>query len=372
LSASPISGFAEAPFGRARDAFLRNFDESRERGAGFSVFVEGRCVVDLIGGWFDRDNTTAWSKDTLVGIYSSGKLVVAMLIARAASEGRLNYNAPVAHYWPEFAANRKGDITVAEALSHQAGLVGFPDEMPPEDWLDWGKICARIAATGPLFPPRSASGYSPQLFGFIAGELLRRATGRGVAEILREDFGEIDLHCAMRPDEIARAAYMQKPPKPPDLGPLTELKRIAFLKPWSAPAKVSREEWMAAEIPSANIHATARSLAELAHPFADHGMFRGERFLSADAIEAACRERVAGDDLVLPFTLSWSAGFMRNMNRHFGPAPSAFGHAGFGGSAVMFDPQQRLSAAYVMSNMSPHLIGDPRALRLFEAVYDAL
>lgn len=129
---------------------------------------------------------------------------------------------------------------------------------------------------------------------------------------------------------------------------------------------------MAAEIPSANIHATARALAELAHPFANLGVHRGARIIGAGALAAALEERIVGDDLVLPFRLSWAAGFMRNINGHFGPSGSAFGHAGFGGSSVMFDPVHRISAAYVMNRMSPHLVGDPRGLRLVNAVYDAL
>jgi len=370
--AFPLSGFAEGPFGRVREAFARNFAEGLELGARFSVFIEGRCVVDLIGGFSDRERKTPWTEETLAGIYSSGKLVVAMLVARAVSEGRLDYGAPVARWWPEFAVGGKGDITLAEALSHQSGLVGIPEETPADIWLDWTATTARLAAMAPLFPPRTASGYGPQTFGFIAGEILRRATGRGVAETLREDFGDIDLHCALRPDEIARAAYMPKPPRAPDLGALTELKRIAFLKPWSAPGNVTREAWMAAEIPSANIHATARALAELAHPLANDGLHRGRPIISQDALAAMRAERIAGDDLVLPFRLSWAAGVMRNINGHFGPSPSALGHAGFGGSSVMFDPAHRLSAAYVMNRMSPHLVGDPRGLALVDAVYAAL
>ena len=297
---------------------------------------------------------------------------VALLIARAVSEGERDYDAPVARWWPDFAAGGKGDITLAEALSHQSGLVGFAEEAPADIWLDWTATTARLAAMAPSFPPRSASGYGPQTFGFVAGEVLRRATGRGVAQMLREDFGDIDLHCALRSDEIARAAYMQKPPRAPELGALTELKRIAFLKPWSAPGNVTRDAWMAAEIPSANMHATARALAELAHPLANGGLHRGRKIVSADALAAMQEERILGDDLVLPFRLSWAAGVMRNINGHFGPGASALGHAGFGGSSVMFDPVHRLSAAYVMNKMSPHLVGDPRGLALVNSVYAAL
>jgi len=371
----PVSGSALAPFERVRDAFVQNLESGDDLGASFAVFVHGEKVVDLIGGYADRARAAPWTEETLACLYSSGKAAAAMLIARAASDGLLDYDAPVADLWPEFAQGGKGGITVAEALSHQGGLCGFPDEMPPEEWLDAAAIAARLGRMAPLWPPGSASGYHPQTFGFIANEIHRRATGRTIGVTLREDFCEpygLSLFCGMREEEIARAAYMPKPPRAPGLGPITPLKEYAFLKPWSAPGRVAREAWMAAELPASNTHADARSLAEIVQPFANGGLFRGERILSSDATEQALAERINGDDLVLPFHLSWAAGLMRNVNAHFGPSQSAYGHAGFGGSAVVIDPAHGLTAAYVMNKMSPHLVGDPRSLRLINAVYDVL
>jgi CubicO group peptidase (beta-lactamase class C family) len=372
---TPIDGYAAAPFEPVADAFRSNFNEGLELGAHFAVFIDGEPVVNLWGGHADRQQQTPWTEDRLPCIYSSGKAAVALLVARAVSEGLLDYDAQVATWWPEFAQAGKQAITLADALSHQAGLVGIADEMPPEEWLEPEKISARIAAMAPLFPPRSASGYSPQLVGFLARELLARVAGRPVGQMLREDFAEahgLDIHCGLQPDEMARTVYMPKPPRAPDLGVITELKSVAFLKPWSAPARVSREAWMAAELPASNMHCNATALAEIVHPFANGGHFRGAQILSSAAIEGALRERTNGDDLVLPFHLSWCAGLMRNINGHFGPSEAALGHAGFGGSCVVVDPASRLSAAYVMSKMSPHLVGDPRAVRLLDAVYDAL
>lgn len=371
----PVSGETAAPFEGVREAFVNNLESGDDLGAAFAVFINGEKVVDLVGGFTDRARQELWTDETLACIYSSGKAAVAMLVARAVSDGDLDYEAPVASLWPEFGEAGKETITVAEALSHQGGLCGFPDEMPPEDWLDRGKIADRLARMAPLWEPGSASGYHPQTFGFLANEILRRATGRTIGAMLREDFCEpygFNLFCGMREDEIPRAAYMPKPPRAPDLGPVTPLKQYAFLKPWSAPARVSREAWMAAELPASNIHAEARSLAEIVQPFVNHGRFREARILSGEAIEQALAERIEGDDLVLPFHLSWAAGVMRNVNGHFGPSPAAFGHAGFGGSAVVFDPAHGLSAAYVMNKMSPHLVGDPRSVRLIDAVYAAL
>jgi CubicO group peptidase (beta-lactamase class C family) len=368
-------GGANEGFGAVEDAFAQNFEEGCELGASFAAMVDGELVVDIRGGYMDRAKEQPWTEDTLACIYSTSKSVLSLLTARAVSEGKLDYDAPVAGLWPEFAANGKEEMTLAEVMSHQGGLCAIPDEMPPQTWLDWDAITSRIAAMAPLWPPGTANGYHPQTVGFIVGELLRRVTGETVGEMLsdlRRDKG-FEVICGMKPDDIPRAAFMPKPPKAPDLGELNEFTRLAFLKPWSATAHASREEWMAAEIPSSNMHADARSLAQILYPFVNEGKWAsGDHYLTKEAIAGALKERIQGDDLVLPFHLSWCAGFMRNINYHFGPNENAFGHAGFGGSCVVVDPENNVTAAYVMSKMSPHLVGDPRAVRLFNAVYRSL
>lgn len=371
MSDYPIDGATAPGLESVPDAFAANFADGKELGAAFAVTIEGETVVDLRGGFADRERAKPWDEETIACVYSSGKAVSALLIAEAVSEGRIDYDAPVAAYWPEFAARGKAAVTVAEALSHQAGLCGFTEPMEPDDWLDWDLICARLAAMAPLWPPGSASGYHPQTAGFIAGEIYRRATGRTIGAALRHRAPGI--FCGLKPEEIERTAFMPKPPAAPDLGPLTDLKRAAFLRPWSAPAKVSREAWMAAELPASNMHASAAALARFMVPFANGGAAGEDGVaIDPDVVADALRLRISGPDLVLPFDLTWAAGLMANCDGCFGPSPTAVGHAGFGGSCVIVDPARRLTAAYVMGKMSPFLIGDPRAKRLIEATYAAI
>ncbi|MEL7486340.1 MAG: serine hydrolase domain-containing protein [Pseudomonadota bacterium] len=373
--AVPVSGRVEARFGAVRAAFRHNLDSGEDLGAAFTVIRDGEILVDLIGGYEDRKRETLWSEQTIACVYSSGKAVMSALIAKAVSDGLLDYDRPVADVWPDFAAGGKEAITLAQALSHQGGLCGFPDEMNPADWLDWDAICSRLAAMAPLWAPGSASGYHPQTVGFIGGEVLRRVNGKSVGALIADapHAQGLQLFCGMRADQMARAAYMPKPPKAPDLGEINEVTKLAFLKPWSAPAKVAREDWMAAELPASNMHGDARALATFVHPFAIGGAgMNGDPFIDPAVVEAALKVRSEGPDLVLPFTLCWAAGLMKNTQGHFGPSASAYGHAGFGGSCVVVDPDRRVSMAYVMNKMSPHLVGDPRALRLIDAVYDCL
>ena len=368
------AGFLDRQFDPVGEAFAANFADGAELGASFAAVLDGALIVDIRGGHTDRAKEHPWREDTLACIYSTGKAVLTQLIAQAVSEGQLDYDAPVATYWPEFAANGKAEITVAQALSHQAGLCGFPDEMPPQDWLDWQVITEKLANMTPLWTPGTANGYHPQTFGFIAGEILRRVTGQSVGQLIsayNATYG-LQIFCGLSDEEIARAAFMPKPPKAPDLGALTKLKEIAFLKRWSAAGRVKPEDWMRAEIPASNMHADARSLALFLQPLVNGGAMNGKAILSEAAIDQALKERCRGDDLVLPFHLSWSAGLMRNINGHFGPNRNAFGHAGFGGSCVVIDLERNITAAYVMNKMSPYLVGDPRALRLINALYERL
>jgi CubicO group peptidase (beta-lactamase class C family) len=144
-----------------REAFEANFADNGELGARFAFAIDGEIVVDLMGGFADRKRETPFGPDTLTALFSTTKAVAALLIARLVDEGRLAYDQPVADVWPEFAQNGKGEVTIEQALSHQAGLSGFPDETDPSLWFDWDATCAKLAAMAPLFPIGSASGYHP-------------------------------------------------------------------------------------------------------------------------------------------------------------------------------------------------------------------
>ncbi len=360
-----IEGPLNPRFAPIRDALAASIDRGDDLGAGVCAIVDGDVVADLRGGFRDRKRETPFG-DPLLCVYSCGKAVTGAVIMAAVEAGQLDYDAPVASVWPEFGAHGKDRVTLAEALSHQAGLSGFLKEIDPTMWIDWARMTEALAAMEPIYPPGSASGYHAQTVGFIAGEVLRRQTGKTVGAALRE-YG-LEVYCGLTADEMAQTAPMKKPPSAPDLGRLTPLKKAVFLEKWSAPRNIDREAWMAAEIPSANIHATARGMAEVMQAFAT-GQINGKPVASDAVREAALRERISGQDLVLPFELSWASGVMRNRDGQLGPGAEAVGHYGFGGACVIADPTHRLSFAYVPNKMSPALIADPRAIGLLEALY---
>ncbi len=371
-----INGFAPPRFAAVREAFAANFETGQELGARFTLVERGELVVDLWAGFADRQRTKAFDERTLTPVFSTTKAVAALLIARLVDQGRLDYGQPVVDVWPEFAQGGKGAITVEQVMSHQEGLSGFPDQMEPSLWFDWDAICAKLAAMTPLWLPGTASGYHPITFGYLAGEIFRRVDGRTMGTALREDLAgpfDLDLWIGLPDSEHDRAADLQRPSALPQFGEINEATKAAFLTPWSSPAGRGQAEWRRAEIPSANGHATAPALARLMGALANDGWLDGETILSPALIAEASRERIYGQDLVLPFVMSWGAGFMRNASvKVWGQGEQTFGHSGWGGSCAFADPETGLAGAYVMNKQSTDLIGDARARRLIEAAYAGL
>ena len=371
-----IAGIAPPRFAAVKDAFAANFEAGAELGARFTLVEAGEVVLDLWAGYADRQRTQPFDERTLTPVFSTTKAIAALLMARLVDQGKLDYGQTVASVWPEFAAAGKAAITVEQLLSHQAGLSGFPDPMEPAEWFDWDHICAKLAAMAPLWPPGAASGYHPITFGYLAGEVFKRVEGRSMGTALRQDLAEpfgLDLWIGLPDSEFDRVAALQRPSALPDFGEHNAATTAAFLTPWSSPAGRSQAEWRRMEIPSANGHCTAHSLARLISALANDGWLDGEDILSPALIAEASRQRIRGQDLVLPFEMSWGAGFMRNETVHpWGPGARTFGHSGWGGSCVFADPDRRLAGAYVMNKQSTDLLGDRRPRGLIEAAYAGL
>ncbi|MBB3890655.1 CubicO group peptidase (beta-lactamase class C family) [Phenylobacterium haematophilum] len=371
-----IHGLCPERFSGVRAAFEDNFAAGQELGARFSLVERGELVVDLWAGFADRQRAKPFDERTLTPVFSTTKAIAALLIARLVDAGKLDYAQRVADVWPEFAQAGKAAITIEQVMSHQEGLSGFPDEMEPSLWFDWDAVCAKLAAMAPLWPPGTASGYHPITFGYLAGEIFRRVDGRTMGTALREDLARpfgLDLWIGLPDAEHGRVADLQRPNGLPNFGEINAATKAAFLTPWSSPAGRGQAEWRRIEIPSANGHATAPALARLIGALANDGWLDGETILSPALIAEASRERIHGQDLVLPFVMSWGAGFMRNSAvKVWGPGEQTFGHSGWGGSCAFADPETGLAGAYVMNKQSTDLIGDARAKRLIEAAYAAL
>jgi CubicO group peptidase (beta-lactamase class C family) len=367
-------------FAAVKDAFAANFTEAPEgldeQAARFSVCIGGETVIDLWAGAADPRAGTPFTETTLAPVFSTGKAVMALMIATCVERGLLDYDRPVAEIWPAYGQAGKDQITLGQMMSHQDGLPGFDTEVDPAIWFDRQAVLDRLCEQAPMWPAGTASGYHPITIGYLAGEVFRLADGRTMGTALREDFAlpfDLDLWIGLPEAEHGRVASMRKPTKPASLGPIDAIKSAAFISRGSAPGGRGSAEWRMAEIPSANLHGTALDLARILGVLANGGLLDGKRILSPEVVAAATRERIHGLDKVLPYEMSWGAGYTRNVGLGiFGPNPNTVGHCGWGGSCAFADAETRISAAYVMTRQSPHLIGDPRAQRLIDALYAAL
>lgn len=370
----PLSGFVAPGFQPVRDAILHNFEEQDELGCQVAIFRHGEPLVDLCAGWLDRKHQAEVRADSLFSVYSSGKAMAALVVADRVEQGWLDYEQAVADIWPELDL----DLSLAQLMSHQSGLCGITDpSFQPQDWIDFDKVIQVLEDQTPLFEPGSQSGYGPITFGFLAGEMVRRTDPerRHLGRVLAEDIAApagADVHIGLSTNDHARVAQIVKPRAMADLGALTEPKRAAFLKPWSSPSQISGEEWREAEMAGSNCQASATGLATLMQAFVS-GEIKGKRLLSETVRAAATQSRIKGPDAVLPYTIDFAAGVMRNApNFYYGPNPEALGHSGWGGSAVFADPKTGLHGAYVMNRQKHFLMGDPRANHVINAAYAAL
>jgi CubicO group peptidase (beta-lactamase class C family) len=364
-------------FAAVRDAFAANFDgDFAELGARFVACVEGEPVVDLWGGFADRARTLPFDQTTLAPVFSSTKAIASLMLAWRVGAGGIAYGQKATDLWPAFGQAGKAGLTVEQVLSHQAGLAGLRGPLDPDIWFDWEAVIGELERAEPLWPPRTASGYHPMTFGYLAGELFRRADGRTLGQALREEIGDplgLEFWIGLPQSEDARVCQVQRPPAMPDLGEITEPRRLAFLVPWAAVASRDVRRWREVESPGANGHGTALALARAMAILACDGELDGREILPPGLALEAARARISGPDKVLPYDLAWGAGFLRNAGLGvYGPSAHAFGHSGWGGSCAVADPERRLSFAYVMNRQSAHLIGDPRSRRLIEALYASL
>jgi len=385
-----IHGRCDRRFEAVRRAFAREFNEGNERGAALCVTLEGEPVVDLWAGTRDPAETQPWEADTLANVYSTTKGITAIAALRLVDEGLLDLDAPVARYWPEFAAAGKEEIPVRYLLTHQAGLAAVRSPLPADALYDWPAMTSALAAQEPWWNPGSAHGYHALTYGWLVGELIRRLRGRSVGAVVRDEIARplgAEFEIGFGPELDARVAPLRQGPIHPVPGGvgvdmLKELKENPeglFAKAFSNPPLLgvvspNTRRWRAAEIPAANGHTSARSLARIYAALANDGRLDGVEILSRETIERARAEQVNGMDRVLRLTTRIGLGFfLPTADEPLGPNSRVFGHGGAGGSYSMADPENRLSFGYVMNWMHTGAwLVDPRPRRLLTAIYGCL
>jgi CubicO group peptidase (beta-lactamase class C family) len=381
--AAAVDGRVAPGWEGVRDAFLANFTHGRDTGAACAVYHRGTPVVDLWGGSWDDEGSVPYAEDTLQLVFSTTKGITAIAVAMCVERGLLSYDQPVAEVWPEFAASGKGAITVAELLSHRAGLPTIDRRLSLAEVLDWTTITGALAAQAPFWPAGEKHGYHALTYGWLAGELVRRvdpghrSLGRFVAEEIAAPLGA-EVYIGLPADLEPRVAPLIPWPAPPPevramldavMGPDTLAGRALSL---NGAFEVEGDDvaWNtravhAAEVPAANAIATARGLARVYA--ATIGEVDGERLLHDATVDRARTRVTTGNDACLVVETTFGMGFMTS-----GPfipmlGPGSFGHLGAGGSAACALPEADLAFAFMMNRMDMNLLGDLRAADLMTA-----
>ena len=376
MGAPVLHGECDPAFEAVREAFSENFSERAELGASVAVVVGGRTVVDLWGGVAGPDGRP-WEGDTLVDVFSVGKAMVALALLVLVERDQLSFGDRVARHWPEFAAAGKDALTVAQLMSHQAGLPGVRRPLPDDAMYDWGRMTRALAAEAPWWDPGTAHGYHVNTLGFLGGELVRRVSGvpfdRFFAEEVAGPAGA-DFHFGLAPSVRARAADFEFPAVGADWatryrGGAGDLASVYANPPGiSGIGTVNTSAWRAAVHPSTNGHANARAVARIYALVADGRA----RLVGPDTMQSAISELCVGADRVLGRSSRFGFGFqLTQPERPLGPGPSAFGHFGAGGSLGMADPDATLAFGYAMNRFG-HRWQDPRNQALVAAAFSCL
>ncbi len=377
-----IHGLCEERFSGVRNVLAANLDAGKDVGACACVLLDGETVVDIWGGTTDVDGSaqTPWQRDTIINVWSTTKTMTALSALLLADRGELDLHAPVARYWPEFAAAGKERVEVRHLLGHAAGLSGWSEPMQPADLYDWDLCCERLAAQEPWWEPGTASGYHAITQGYLVGEVVRRVTGLSVGSFFAKELAgplNADFHIGTPPECDDRVAFVIPPP------PLDAL--AAGLDPASIPIRTlsnpildatqSREAaWRRAEIPAAGGHGNARSVAAVQAVVAGRGSVAGTRVLSEAGVDAIFETVAHGTDLVLGVPLHFGMGYgiIGDDLPLLPPGSRACFWGGWGGSVVVCDLDHRMVVSYVMNKMGEGTLGDDRGVGIVAAAFAAV
>ena len=380
----PVRGTCDPAFRSVGEAFAANFEDG-EVGAACSVTVDGQVVVDVWGGWADLGHRREWAHDTLVNAFSVGKPVVALRLLQLVEHGRAQLDAPADRYWPELLAGQEG-ATVRDILCHRAGVPAIRVPLTNEALWSWIAICSAIAATDPWWEPGTRHAYHTNTYGHLVGEVARRIDGRLPGAWLREDIAgplDADLVWGLTPAERARCADIVWE-MDIDAGiewlsasAATAEQRMIVLgysnpPGYSGAGVVNSTRWRATQVPSTNLHATARGVARLYTALAAGGAVDGATVLDQGLLAEATSAQSEGWCPVLERDATFGLGFQPTRpDRPFGPNPGSFGHFGTGGALGFADPEARVGFGYVMNAVRPRW-QSPRNRALVDALYDCL
>ena len=369
---------------RVEPLFQENFDRFGELGAAVSVWRNGKPALDLHGGFREGSRQTAWTDDTPVLIWSATKAIASACLLHALQENKREIGDRVIEFWPEFGQSGKTEITLAQVLSHQAGLAALDR---PVDILEYSSVIEALEQQAPNWPPGSGHGYHARTFGFLVDELVRRIAGCPVSEYWRQMFADIlglDLWIGLPAREQGRVASIYAPKMGQQPSPRQFYAEVAtrgtfankvFTSPQGLQAVSGMNKPAIRSLPIASFGgiSSANSLAKFYALLANRGELEDRQFFVSKTLSWMSTTLTDGIDRVFQLPTAFSAGFMKDSKqsarRIFGPSRSSFGQPGAGGSHAFADPENNMAFAYVMNQMEQQVLPGEKSLRLVDAIY---
>lgn len=372
-----IHGRCDDKFASVKDAFAKNFDDHLDIGASVAVTVDGENVVDLWAGTLVDADDKEWQEDTLVNVWSTTKTMAATVMLMLADRGVLDFNEKVSTYWPEFGQNGKENIQVRHIMSHSAGLSSLDEAIVFEDFCDHGKIVALLATQAPWWEPGTQSGYHAITQGHLQNELVRRITGKTLGTFFKEEVAvplNADFHIGTPASAYPRIGNLLPPEPATNAGIDPDSIMARTITRPALDALISRTDaWREAEIPAANGHGNARSVARIHSAIACGGEVDGVRLMSEEGCRKIFEVQTDGDDLVLGVPVRFGMGFGINSEyQPLSPNKNVCYWGGWGGSLAVIDMDEKMSFSYVMNRMRSGTTGDMRAANLLMPLYSSI
>jgi CubicO group peptidase (beta-lactamase class C family) len=377
-----VAGTCTPEFELVRSALEKLIESGDDIGASAAVVLRGELVADVWGGHSDAARTQPWTRDTIINVFSTTKTMTNLCALILADRGEVDLDAPVAHYWPDFGAHGKQAVLVRHVLAHTAGLPGWDAQLTTEDLYDWDKCTSLLAAQAPWWQPGTRSGYHVLTQGNLVGEIVRRVTGQTLGEFFNRHVAVplgADFHVGTPAEMDTRIAELIPPPDLEHFGDdlvfeddnARDFARRALRNPppMSNFFAANTSEWRRAEIPAANGHGNARSVATIQALVSNLGETAGIRLLSEKTCREIFREQANGPDLILGAPLRFGIGYGLSNETVPLPNPDCCYWGGWGGSLVVNDLETGMTVAYVMNRMGTSTIGDARGGQIVEAAY---
>ncbi|MGK0336691.1 MAG: CubicO group peptidase (beta-lactamase class C family) [Candidatus Azotimanducaceae bacterium] len=373
-----IQGHCDPRFGAVKEVLAASIESGTDIGASFAAYIHGEKVVDIWAGHLDVEQSTPWQENTLINVYSTTKTMSFLCAMLLVEQGRLDFDANVSDYWPEFAQNGKENVKVWHLMNHAAGLSGTDAPLQGEDLYDWAKVIAALEKQAPWWEPGSATGYHALTQGYLIGEVVRRISGKSIGRFFADEIAgplQADFYIGVPEAEFPRIADLIPPGGDAALGQGGDSDTIAsrtFRYPATTALTSRTAGWRTAEIPAANGHGNARSVAKIHSALANMGESQGIRLFSEDLAKQVMDVRIEGTDMALGVPMAFGLGFGVNTAKLLSPNPNTCFWGGWGGSLALIDQDAGMSMAYVMNKMDVGLTGDVRSYNLAQAMYAAL